>query len=143
MYPLYIKDTDYKGRISQDLLNMAIEEDNDILIYVSKVAQDSLKGYLGHLYDIDPELIKTGLDRNFQLLSWALSIAVYHIFLRLPDVDMPEKVKTDYDECLGDLENISKGRFTINLSPVQDTEPEGQGDGLRRMGSTPPRTHRI
>ncbi len=140
---MYIQETDYKGRISNDLLQIAIEEDQEILTYCSKVAEDSLKGYLGHLYDISTELAKTDLNRNFQLLSWALSIAVYHIFLRLPDVDIPEKVKKDYDECLGDLENISKGKFTINLPGIVDEEPQGQGDGLRRMNTVPPRTHRI
>ena len=140
---MYILQTDYKGRISNDLLQMAIEEDDDVLNYCSKIAEDSLKGYLGHMYDIVPELEKTGLNRNYQLLSWALSIAVYHVFLRLPDVDIPEKVKTDYEECLTDMENISKGKFIINLPNRQDEEPQGEGDGLRRMGTVPPRTHRI
>lgn len=140
---MYIQQEDFKGRISNELLEMSIEEDGDILQYVSKAAQDSLKGYLGHLYDISAELELTGLDRNFQLLSWALSIAVYHIFLRLADVDIPEKVKKDYDECLGDLENISKGKFTLNLPALPDQDPQGQGEGLRRMGSVAPRSHRI
>jgi len=140
---MYIQPNDYKGRISADLLDMATEEDESILEYCGKTAQDSIKGYIGHMYDIDTELAKTDLNRNYQLLSWALSIAVYHIFLRLPDVDMPEKVKTDYDECLGDLESISKGKFTINLPALADEEPEGEGEGLRRMGSVAPRSHRI
>lgn len=140
---MYIQQTDYKGRISYDLLQMAIEEDDEVLTYCSKIAEDSLKGYLGQLYDIDPELEKTALNRNYQLLSWALSIAVYHIFLRLPDVDIPEKVKKDYDECITDLADISKGKFTINLPARQDEEPQGEGEGLRRMNTVAPRTHRI
>jgi len=142
---MYIQPEDFKGRISSDLLDMATEEDEDILAYCSKIAEDSIKGYIGHMYDITAELAKTALDRNFQLLSWALSIAVYHIFLRLPDVDIPEKVSKDYEGCLGDLENISKGKFTINLASLPESEPEGegQGNGLRRMNSVTPRTHRI
>lgn len=140
---MYIQPNDFKGRISDDLLDMAVENDESILEYCSKAAEDSLRGYLGHLYDVAGELDKTGLDRNYQLLSWALSIAAYHVFLRLPDVDIPEKVKNDYDECLGDLENISKGKFTINLAPLTGDDPQGDGVGLRRMGSRTPRTHEI
>lgn len=140
---MYLTQEDYKSRISVELLDIAIEDDTGILDYCSKIAEDSLSGYMGHLYDIAGELEKQGLSRNYRLLSWALSIAVYHVFLRLPDVDLPEKVKQDYDGCLNDLENIAKGKFTVNLPPRPDADPQGMGDGLRRIGSEPPRSHRI
>lgn len=145
----YIQTTDYKGRITNDLLQLATEEDPEILAYCDKIATDIISGYVGSLFDIAPEFAKIGLLRNYQVLSWALSIALYHLFLRLPDMDIPEKVKTDYDECMADLEKISQGKLTVNLPPITSTVDPGtgtvalQGEGLRRIGTITPRTHRI
>lgn len=148
----YIQTKDYKGRITNDLLQLATEEDPDILEYCDKTATDIITGYVGQQYDVAPEFNNYGLQRNYQILAWALSIAIYHIFLRLPDIDIPEKIKADYDECMSDLENISKGKVPVNLPPVSDTTGSGsgsegdvtiQGEGLRRLGSDTPRTHRI
>ncbi|MDY0102816.1 MAG: DUF1320 family protein [Lentimicrobium sp.] len=142
----YITENDYKGRITADLLSLATEDDPDVLIFCDKIAVDSISGYIGHIYDVGGEFAKTATDRNFQLLGWALGIAIYNIFLRLPDVDMPEKIKTEYDQLITDLQDIGRGKFNVNLPPVSGTDPETPdetGSGLRRMGSDKKRSHKI
>ncbi len=141
---MYIEKEDYKGRINAELLDLATDEDPDILAYCNHLAQDTILGYTGHIYDMATELTKSGLQRNFQVLAWALSIAVYHIYLRLPDIEIPDKISKDHDKVITDLESISKGKHTINMpSAPEPDESNDSSNKLRRIGSVKPRTHRI
>lgn len=141
----YIQGSDYLSRIDPELLLLATDHDPNMLIFCDKIATDSITGYIGHVYDVQSEFTKTGTNRNFQLLGWALGIAVYNIYLRLPDVDMPDKIITEYDQLITDLQDIGRGKFNINLPPVsaEPTDPNATGNGLRRMGSENKRTHKI
>lgn len=142
----YITIDDYKNRITTDLLSLATEEDPEILTFCDKISVDTITGYIGHIYDLSGEFGKVGTARNFQLVGWALGIAIYNIFLRLPDQDMPEKIKTEYDQLITDLQDIGKGKFNINLPPLPEvipSDPQQPTSGLRRMGSDKKRSHRI
>lgn len=142
----YIQAQDYQSRIDPELLLLATDHDPNMLIFCDKIATDSITGYIGHVYDVQSEFDKTGTNRNFQLLGWALGIAVYNIFLRLPDVDIPDKIKTEYDQLITDLQDIGRGKFNVNLPPIAPDDPQNindTGNGLRRMGSDSKRSHKI
>lgn len=150
---MYIDKADYKGRISLDLLNMLLEEDEPgILALSSHIAEDTLKSTAGVLYDIDAELIKTSTDRNYYVLSLAISIALYEIYQRSDEESVPEKVIKNHDDAMDDLIKISNGKAVLNLPPKPVIPPETgtggedvtiEGSGLRRLGSQPKRTHQV
>lgn len=151
---MYIVKNDYKSRILTELLNSILTRIVDdtpgadeivILGDVSKTAEDIIAGYSAKLYDIVPEFQKSGTDRNYQVLNWAVNIALYLLYQRIEDYDVPQKVIKNYDDTIDTLERLSTGKFDINLPPAAAAEsgsPEG-GVGLRRFGSAPPRSHRI
>lgn len=153
---MYVIKSDYKNRISTDLLDKIIQEGaengDDILAHASKTAEDTISSRAGVLYDINPEFAKTTTDRNFLVLMWALNIAIYIIYQRIDDEEVPEKVVKNYDDTMDELADISKGKSSINLPPKPADEDEGtgagdeqastSGTGLRRFGSAAKRSHR-
>ena len=150
---MYVQKTDYKGRITIELLNLLIAEDEgNILAEASKIAEDTIASQVNVLYDVSGEFAKTGANRNYYLLTMAINIALYNIYQRADDEDIPKKVIKNHDDTMNDLALISKGKNTIDLPPRVNTDPAApgndpnnpiQGFGLRRWGSNPKRTHQI
>jgi hypothetical protein len=82
-----------------------------------------------------------------------VSIALYNIYQQADDETIPEKVIKNHDDAVNDLQAISKGKNSIDLPPkvievstTNSTTPVLEtttidGNGLRRFGSNPKRTH--
>ena len=148
---MYVTKNDYKGRISSSLLDMLLEEDEAfILQQSSKVAEDTIASLAGKLYDIQGEFQKAGTARNFYVLIMAVNIALYNIYNRSDDADVPEKIIKNFDDTIDDLQKISVGKASLDLPPKpanSEGTPAGEqtasttGTGLRRFGSTKKRTH--
>lgn len=154
---MYIVKADYKTIISTPLLDTIIRESEnddgtDLLQVASKIAEDTIITKAGVLYDIMPEFTKAGTDRNFMILSLAISIAGYWLYQRIDDEQVPEKVIKNYNDALTTLEQVSIGKEPMLLPPRNDGGgstgggDEGvttDGTGLRRIGSQPRRTHQM
>lgn len=150
---MYVTKNDYKGRISVDLLNMLLAEDESgILAQSSKIAEDTIATHTAALYDIAPEFAKIALARNYYTLSMAINIALYNIYQRSDDEDVPEKIIKNYDDTMEDLVKISIGKSMLSLpaktndsgGTTGDDEHAGTtGKGLRRWGSLPKKTHNV
>lgn len=156
---MYLHYKDYQLRISLDLLNILIEQagatddSNTILISADKIAMDTIKTKAGVLYDLTGELQKTDEARNGYLIALALSIALYEVYMRSDDEEIPPKFVKNHDDALDALDNIAKGKDVLDLPPKisdngtgvpGDGETVGtMGNGLRRMGSQKKRTHQM
>jgi hypothetical protein len=153
---MYVTKADYRGRISTGLLDMIISEDpTGIIANASKDAEDTILSLAGVLYDVVPEFAKTATARNFYVLKLAINISLYNIYQIADDETIPEKVIKNYDDTINDLTKISIGKMTLNLPPNSTDNSGGSGsiggdetasttgNGLRRIGSAPKRTHRI
>lgn len=150
---MYINKSDYKTRLSTDLLDRIITEGEsngeDILEIVSKIAEDTISTLAGVLYDISSEWNRTLAERNGLILSWALSISCYWMYQRIDDEDVPQKVIKNYEDVLECLEGVSRGKFPLNLPSRRENGSGSGGEegtvidgrGLRRIGSRTPRTH--
>lgn len=147
---MYVQKTDYRSYLTIQLLDMVTEqvegEENPILSDASAFAEGIIKTYTGSLFDITGELAKTGSDRNYLVLSWAVHIAVYVIHQRIADDTVPEKVIKNYDDTIADLQRVSAGKLPLNLPPTPSTMDPETGSaytGLRRINSDTPRSHRL
>lgn len=155
---MYVTKADYKGKISVELLNILLAEDeNTILAMSSKIAEDTIATTAGVLYNVVDEFTKTTTARNYYLLNLAIDIALYNIYQRSDDEQIPEKIIKNHDDALNDLQKISVGKMALSLpAPTVivdvnnttiinaggETVATG-GTGLRRIGSQPKRTHNI
>lgn len=160
---MYLEKKDYQLRIRLDLLDILLEHivettgenttSEELLAAANKTAVDTIKTKAGVLYDVSEELSKSGNDRNGYLLSLALSIALYELYQRADDDNIPEKVIKNYNDAFKSLDEISKGKEPLDLpakNSEQNSSTNGTGEdasvsgiGLRRMGSALKRSHRI
>jgi hypothetical protein len=156
---MYVVKTDYKTIISTALLDTIIKEaeadtGEDILQTVNRIAEDTIAIKAGVLYNIVSELSKTGMDRNFMILSLAISIAGYWLYQRIDDEEVPAKVVKNYNDAINTLDQISRGKEPLNLAPkpAQGNTDNGSGageevitdgSGLWRIGSQPRRSHQV
>jgi phage gp36-like protein len=111
---------------------------SDTAIYSYLVrAVAEIQTYLGSRYDIDPELAKTGEDRNKLLVSLGRDLAVYHLYTPLETT--PTKRKDRYDQAIRMLEWLAAGKMPlpgVPLAPVDDQTPLA---GQIGYGSNPKR----
>ena len=154
---MYVTKADYKGKISVGLLDMLLAEDeSNILAMSSKIAEDTIATTAGVLYNVVAEFAKTSTARNYYLLSLAIDIALYNIYQRSDDEQIPEKIIKNHDDALNDLQKISIGKSALNLPSVENTtnitnitningseNVAADGTGLRRIGSQQKRTHNM
>ena len=150
---MYVQKSDYKGRIAVELLNLLIAEDETgILAEASKIGEDTIASQVNVLYDVTGEFAKVGANRNYYILTMAINIALYNIYQRAEDEDIPKKVIKNHDDTMAELAQITKGKNSLDLPPRANTDPPVpgnnpndaiQGTGLRRWGSNPKRTHDV
>jgi hypothetical protein len=151
---MYIVKADYKQWISADLLNIIVAEDeNTILADICKQSVDTIKTKAGVVYAVDAEFEKEGTARNGYILKMALIIAVYQLYMRSDNEDIPAKLIKAHDDLMDVLDQVAKGKDILNLPGKQAEDGEGNpgdpntaqtsGKGLRRFVSIPKRTHSI
>jgi len=107
---MFLATTDFNNKIDDDLRIKITEDDEDITTAAIKYADDTLKNMLGERYNMTTELAKQGDARDGTLLDYALNLAVFRIYERMPDVDVPERVVKLYDDTLEDLNQINQGK---------------------------------
>jgi hypothetical protein len=138
---MYITDSDFRTRITDQKLALLIQSDSSILEDSDRIATDTIKGYLGAIYDLSAEFAKKGTARNYLIVNWAVNIALYIIYQRRPDADVPQKVIKNHDDTISELADISKGKASVNITRL--TSSEGTVIAKRRIGSAKPRSHNL
>ena len=83
-------------------------------------------------YDYLTILGKTGDDRDPTVLSWILSIAVYRLYKRIPDEQIPGSVVMEYRDTKETLKLISLGSISTALPKL--STPEGRPKTKFRYG---------
>jgi phage gp36-like protein len=135
----FLTTADFQSRLSDRVIELLTGSVYTNLETASNEAAGLLRDRLLDKYAIDGELAKTGTDRNTVLIRYALSIAVYSLYSKIPDEEIPERVIKDYDDAMDDLKLISQGKLSSTL-PL-NTDSDGETVSRIRMGSNDPRSH--
>lgn len=135
----FLTTTDFQTRLSDRVIELLTGGVDTPLDNASNEASGILRDRLHDKYQIDGELAKTGSTRNSILVRYALSIAVYSLYSKSPDEEIPERVVKDYDDAMEDLRLISQGKLSTTL-PL-NTDSDGNTTVRIRMGSNDPRSH--
>lgn len=135
----FLKSADFQSRLSDRVIELLTGNNYTNLETASNEATGLIRDRLLDKYAIDGELAKTDTDRNTVLIRYALSIAVYSLYSKVPDEQIPERVIKDYDDAMDDLKLISQGKLSSTL-PL-NVDSEGETVSRIRMGSNDPRSH--
>lgn len=135
----FLTSQDFLTRINDRVLELLTHNSDNPVELAANEACGIIRDRLFDKYRIDAELSKTGSSRNAVLIRYALSIAVYSLYSKAPDEEIPERVVKDYDDAMEDLRLISQGKLSSTL-PL-NTDSDGNTTVKIRMGSNEPRSH--
>lgn len=85
------------------------------LAAASEAAVQQLKSMLSSKFDTASIFSKTGQDRNAWLVEYAVSIALYILYKRLPGHKVPAKIETSYKDAIKLLTEVANGTATADL----------------------------
>ena len=135
----YISKDDYQDEIRTYNLDQIIEDDDTILDKAETSAIDLVRQFLFQHYDASKIFSKTGANRDQIVVDWCTQIALYKIFKRVPDEEVPERVVKDYDDSIRMLKKLNGGDMGFDL-PRLEVET-GKKKTKFRGGSQKPRSH--
>ena len=140
MSTTFLTRDDYPAKIALDILDQITGSDDTIIDDAEADAASCISDRIEHKYKVSDALAVTGDGRSRTLVRWMLNIAVYYLYGRVPDLDIPERVVKDYDDTIADLDRIAAGKLPAPFERVVDTTT-GAVPTRIRMGSNPPRSH--
>lgn len=113
---------DYKSKITDNRIQMIIDQDTDILDDAETTAIAVVRDFLYSRYDVTTIFGTSGTSRPAQVVRWCTNIALYYIYERVPDKLVPDRVTKNYDDTMGLLLEISDGKKAIDLPHLADEE---------------------
>jgi hypothetical protein len=131
-----IPDAKWLPYLRNNALQMLIQEDPSIRDTAEVTAIGIIQQHLEPRYKI--ELTNFQDDEFPQLTWWAISIALYHLYQRVPDKLVPERTIKNYDDTRADLAALADGSRETNL-PLR-TKADGSTHTKFRYGGATPRS---
>lgn len=135
----YIQTPDFLVFITETSLRKLIR-DNDCKITGSQgMAFGYIHEKLGKRYKVQDELRRQGDSRNPAMVRWMAVMAVYYLYQSIPDDNIPERVRTNYEDVVREIDRVAAGKDNSTLEPVLDAG--GRPKTSFRWTSSPRRSH--
>jgi phage gp36-like protein len=138
---MFLTQADFLTFIRDQRLSMVIEQDTNLITNASDIAEATVRDALVR-YDIDTIFAAQGTARNQRVIFWCITIALYHLYHRVPDKLVPERIIKDYNDTTQTLKEIEDGKRNTNLPLRSTTTPEGDttDNAKFRFGGDKPRS---
>ncbi len=138
----FITVPDYEVSITTANLSALLGSTPDGSASLAK-AQDTAivqaRDYLFERFDTDAIFGAVADARHSYLVKVIVSLALYHLYSRLPQRQTPEHIRKEYDEAVTWLERLADGKMSADLARRSDAD--NQPNTLFRWGSVPKRSH--
>ena len=133
---MFLNNEEMKTHLYAENISIIQRDDETILTAAIQGATIEARGYL-KAYDVEKVFSSEGEERNPLLLIFVKDIATWH-FLVLCNAGHELKLRQDrYDRAIQWLKGVQRGDIDPDL-PVMASE-SGQGTGIIKFGSNPPR----
>jgi phage gp36-like protein len=119
----FLTDNDLKGVIGATTLTTLQGINSENLGNAEELAFSELDP-LRQNYDIDGELAKSATARNAMLVRMLVHITVFYLFNTVEDVDIPDRVNTNFQNQLKTIEKIAAGKMSATLDSIVDETTE-------------------
>lgn len=118
----YIETSDYIMHIQDVNMQEIINNNETIRTKANLLAMAEAQSYLIQKYDINAEFAKTGDDRDQQMLSTIVDIALFHIHKRIAPRNIPQLRQNAYDAAIEWLKMCAYGDITPALAKIVPTQ---------------------
>lgn len=137
---IFLLEGDFDNKLDESVKAQITGGSGEPFDLAEKTAMATVTDSLSELYNLTTEYAKTGTDRHPILVKWLVSIAMYDLYERIPDNQLPKRVVKNYDDTLKTIEKIEQGKKTCTLTKITDPIT-GNPKTVFRWGSEKRRTH--
>lgn len=135
----YLEICDFLVFITETALRKLVRDDDCKLLDTQRIAYGYIGEKLHGRYHIETELRKRGTARNAAVVRWMAILTVYYLYQSIPDGDIPERVRLNFEDVVREIDRIASGKAGCTLEAV--TDGEGNPRTSFRWHSSPRRTH--
>ena len=135
----YLQTCDFLVFISEASLRKLIRDEDCKITGAQTMAYGYISEKLSGRYQIGKELLQEGENRNASMLRWMTVLTVYFLYQSVPDDDIPERVRLNYEDVLKEIDRVASGKDNSTLIPVLDHS--GKPRTSFRWTSSPRRSH--
>ena len=115
---------DYLVFITEGVLRKIVRDNDTKLTDSERMAYGYIYEKLSGRFNIDLEIARRGEDRNPALVRWMAVLAIYYIYQSVPDEEIPERVRQNYEDAITEIQRVASGKDNSTLSPVTDQSGE-------------------
>ena len=115
---------DYLVFITEGVLKKIVRDNDTKLTDSERMAYGYIYEKLSGRFNIDLEIARRGEDRNPALVRWMAVLAIYYIYQSVPDEEIPERVRQNYEDAIAEIQRVASGKDNSTLSPITDQSGE-------------------
>lgn len=115
---------DYLVFITEGVLKKIVRDNDTKLTDSERMAYGYIYEKLSGRFNIDLEMERRGEDRNPALVRWMAVLAIYYIYQSVPDEEIPERVRLNYEDAIAEIQRVASGKDNSTLSLVTDQSGE-------------------
>lgn len=116
----FLQTTDFLVFITQSSFQKLLRDNDSKILDSQGMAYGYINEKLSARYKIFPELSKRGESRNSAFVRWMSVLSVYYLYQSVPDDDIPERVRVNYEDVLREIDRVAAGKDNCTLCPVLD-----------------------
>lgn len=109
---------DYLVYITKGTLDKIIRDNNTKVTDCERMAYGYVYEKLSNRFNLDKEIQKKGDDRNPALVRWMSVLAIYYVYQSIPDEEIPERVRQNYEDVIAEIQRVASGKDNSTLEPV-------------------------
>lgn len=140
---MFIDQTDLKSTIRDSRLQKIIDNDSTVFDQAASEAEAYVKNSLFQHYDTTTIFGTVAEGRPVLVVLWVKRIALYLIYQRIPDEEVPDRIIDNYEETIEYLKAVAAGDRAVDLPRRTETNESGEPEKKTkfRWGSLPQRSH--
>lgn len=117
----YLATKDFLVFISAASFQKLIRDNDTKIVDAENMAYGYINEKLSARYSVIGELSSKGEARNNSFVRWMTILTVYYLYQSIPDEDIPERVRTNYEDVLKEIERVAAGKDNSTLPLVVDS----------------------
>ena len=120
----FLTTSDYLVFITQGALQKILRDNESKLTDAERMAYGYIYEKLSASFNLDVEIQKRDGNRNPALVRWMTVLAIYYIYQSVPDEEIPERVRQNYEDAIAEIQRVASGKDNSTLSPITDQSGE-------------------
>lgn len=137
---IFLLESDFTNKLDESVKAQILNGSADAFDLSELTAIAHIENSLSELYDLNAEFAKIDDERHRTLVLWCTNLAMYYLYERIPDNELPPRVVKNYDDTLSIIDKIESGKKNTTLTKLI-SEIDGKKKTVFRWGSQAKRTH--